>query len=132
MNPDPPNTVAKRCMPAPIPRPLILARYVAMGRLCKRRCRAVKWRLTLSRFWTECAAPRDPPSGCLAQVAELVDAQVSGTCGATREGSSPFLGTISKTRLSMVRPQPAAQRACGRFAKCREWRQDGAHVRIDR
>ena len=30
-----------------------------------------------------------------AQVAELVDALVSGTSGASREGSSPFLGTIS-------------------------------------
>jgi hypothetical protein len=29
----------------------------------------------------------------LAQVAELVDAQVSGTCAARRGGSSPFLGT---------------------------------------
>jgi hypothetical protein len=29
-----------------------------------------------------------------AQVAELVDALVSGTSGASREGSSPFLGTI--------------------------------------
>jgi hypothetical protein len=29
-----------------------------------------------------------------AQVAELVDALVSGTSGANREGSSPFLGTI--------------------------------------
>jgi hypothetical protein len=27
-------------------------------------------------------------------VAELVDALVSGTSGASREGSSPFLGTI--------------------------------------
>ena len=30
-----------------------------------------------------------------AQVAELVDALVSGTSGASREGSSPFLGTIA-------------------------------------
>ena len=30
-----------------------------------------------------------------AQVAELVDALVSGTSGASREGSSPFLGTIT-------------------------------------
>ena len=28
-------------------------------------------------------------------MAELVDAQVSGTCAARREGSSPFLGTIA-------------------------------------
>ena len=28
-----------------------------------------------------------------AQVAELVDAHVSGACAARREGSSPFLGT---------------------------------------
>ena len=34
-----------------------------------------------------------------AQVAELVDALVSGTSGASREGSSPFLGTISETSL---------------------------------
>jgi hypothetical protein len=32
-----------------------------------------------------------------AQVAELVDALVSGTSGASREGSSPFLGTIPQT-----------------------------------
>ncbi len=31
-----------------------------------------------------------------AQVAELVDAHVSGACAARREGSSPFLGTNSK------------------------------------
>ena len=31
----------------------------------------------------------------VAQVAELVDALVSGTSGASREGSSPFLGTIN-------------------------------------
>jgi hypothetical protein len=31
----------------------------------------------------------------LAQVAELVDALVSGTSGAIRGGSSPLLGTIS-------------------------------------
>jgi hypothetical protein len=32
-------------------------------------------------------------------VAELVDALVSGTSGASREGSSPFLGTkVQKTR----------------------------------
>ena len=30
-----------------------------------------------------------------AQVAELVDAHVSGACAARREGSSPFLGTTS-------------------------------------
>jgi hypothetical protein len=30
-----------------------------------------------------------------AQVAELVDALVSGTSGASREGSSPFLGTTA-------------------------------------
>jgi hypothetical protein len=36
-----------------------------------------------------------PPSyeAAHAQVAELVDALVSGTSGASREGSSPFLGT---------------------------------------
>jgi hypothetical protein len=33
----------------------------------------------------------------LAQVAELVDALVSGTSGAIRGGSSPLLGTISIT-----------------------------------
>src|SRR5262245_18016888 len=33
-------------------------------------------------------------SGAPAQVAELVDAQVSGTCAARRGGSSPLLGTI--------------------------------------
>ena len=36
-----------------------------------------------------------------AQVAELVDAHVSGACAARREGSSPFLGTAkSDNRLS--------------------------------
>lgn len=30
----------------------------------------------------------------VAQMAELVDAQVSGTCAARRGGSSPLLGTI--------------------------------------
>ena len=35
-----------------------------------------------------------------AQVAELVDAHVSGACAARREGSSPFLGTAkSDNRL---------------------------------
>ena len=34
-----------------------------------------------------------------AQVAELVDALVSGTSGASREGSSPFLGTIQQRFL---------------------------------
>jgi hypothetical protein len=34
-----------------------------------------------------------------AQVAELVDALVSGTSGASREGSSPFLGTIPKLQI---------------------------------
>ena len=32
-----------------------------------------------------------------AQVAEVVDALVSGTSGASREGSSPFLGTNSSS-----------------------------------
>src|ERR1700719_1375726 len=36
-----------------------------------------------------------------AQVAELVDALVSGTSGASREGSSPFLGT-NGTTISVV------------------------------
>jgi hypothetical protein len=41
---------------------------------------------------------RRPPT---AQVAELVDALVSGTSGATRGGSSPLLGTnkINKLRI---------------------------------
>ncbi len=34
----------------------------------------------------------------LAQVAELVDALVSGTSGAIRGGSSPLLGTIKSNR----------------------------------
>ena len=45
-------------------------------------------------------APRSLPN---AQVAELVDALVSGTSGAIRGGSSPLLGTIyipDKTRYS--------------------------------
>ena len=37
-----------------------------------------------------------------AQVAELVDAHVSGACAARREGSSPFLGTAkSDNRLKI-------------------------------
>jgi hypothetical protein len=44
-----------------------------------------------------------------AQVAELVDALVSGTSGASREGSSPFLGTnrfqpFPDCRVSSRRP----------------------------
>ena len=39
---------------------------------------------------TDCPSTYDPAR---AQVAELVDALVSGTSGASREGSSPFLGT---------------------------------------
>ena len=35
----------------------------------------------------------------LAQVAELVDALVSGTSGAIRGGSSPLLGTIQNNKL---------------------------------
>ena len=34
-----------------------------------------------------------------AQVAELVDAHVSGACAERREGSSPFLGTMIATLL---------------------------------
>ena len=34
-----------------------------------------------------------------AQMAELVDAQVSGICAARRGGSSPLLGTILKNKI---------------------------------
>jgi hypothetical protein len=83
--------------------------------------------LTLDRFWTECAAPRDPPIGRdrLAQVAELVDAQVSGTCGATRGGSSPLLGTISSDDIPGA---PRADSDTQRFAKRGKWRQDAAMI----
>jgi hypothetical protein len=40
-----------------------------------------------------------------AQVAELVDALVSGTSGASREGSSPFLGTILSFAEVHIRPE---------------------------
>ena len=43
-----------------------------------------------------------------AQVAELVDALVSGTSGESREGSSPFLGTNFLTAMCHHREvQPA-------------------------
>jgi hypothetical protein len=44
-----------------------------------------------------------PYEAASAQVAELVDALVSGTSGASREGSSPFLGTnfLSTSYLSI-------------------------------
>jgi hypothetical protein len=73
------------------------------------------------------ARPADE-AGRLAQVAELVDAQVSGTCGATRGSSSLLLGTISSALGSFDR----RSRCRTRFAKPREWRQDGADERIDR
>jgi hypothetical protein len=38
--------------------------------------------------------PRPFTCRSVAQMAELVDAQVSGTCAARRGGSSPLLGTI--------------------------------------
>ena len=37
-----------------------------------------------------------------AQVAELVDAHVSGACAARREGSSPFLGTLKIPTISKI------------------------------
>ena len=40
----------------------------------------------------------------VAQVAELVDALVSGTSGASREGSSPFLGTTLRLQLRVAQP----------------------------
>ena len=36
---------------------------------------------------------------CIAQVAELVDAHVSGACAARRAGSSPVLGTLFYSHL---------------------------------
>jgi hypothetical protein len=39
-----------------------------------------------------------------AQVAELVDALVSGTSGASREGSSPFLGTSFSSKPGLASP----------------------------
>src|ERR1700674_2843259 len=44
----------------------------------------------------------------LAQVAELVDALVSGTSGAIRGGSSPLLGTIRRDRV----PALGRRQAC--------------------
>lgn len=35
----------------------------------------------------------------VAQMAELVDAQVSGTCAARRGGSNPLLGTILSLKI---------------------------------
>ena len=40
-----------------------------------------------------------PVSGTKAQVAELVDALVSGTSDASRGGSSPLLGTIVSKKI---------------------------------
>ena len=50
---------------------------------------------------------RDPYDTADAQVAELVDALVSGTSGASRGGSSPLLGTIPERRY----PEPKAPSA---------------------
>jgi hypothetical protein len=41
----------------------------------------------------------------LAQVAELVDALVSGTSGATRGGSSPLLGTTAQHQIIDTDPK---------------------------
>ena len=38
-------------------------------------------------------------SNIIAQVAELVDAHVSGACAARRAGSSPVLGTLFYSRV---------------------------------
>ena len=46
-----------------------------------------------SIFFTNFALANQPN----AQVAELVDAHVSGACAARREGSSPFLGTLGSS-----------------------------------
>ena len=53
-------------------------------------------------------SPRRPYEARRAQVAELVDALVSGTSGASREGSSPFLGTILTRRAPWRGGRPAA------------------------
>ncbi len=49
----------------------------------------------------------------VAQVAELVDALVSGTSGASREGSSPFLGTICSRKWFQILNFPDSWRAMG-------------------
>ena len=40
-------------------------------------------------------------SNIIAQVAELVDAHVSGACAARRAGSSPVLGTLFYSRVNL-------------------------------
>ena len=54
------------------------------------------------------------PAICLvppdAQVAELVDALVSGTSGESRGGSSPLLGTISRVRGYELSPSHSIRR----------------------
>jgi hypothetical protein len=74
------------------PSQLIEAAEVCAGKSC---AGAASDRLT-SPAWVRrfLRLARRPP----AQVAELVDALVSGTSGAIRGGSSPLLGTISRKR----------------------------------
>ena len=59
------------------------------------------------------AAPRY--GAPLAQVAELVDALVSGTSGAIRGGSSPLLGTIVTSDKSLLIKHLAVTRQSGRL-----------------
>ena len=49
------------------------------------------------------AGPSPVFRSCLigAQVAELVDAHVSGACAARRAGSSPVLGTLFYSRVNL-------------------------------
>src|SRR5688500_20401370 len=65
----------------------------------------------------------------LAQVAELVDALVSGTSGAIRGGSSPLLGTISPIRRTRIvahsPPIEAAEPNASRRSALRVWRDTG-------
>lgn len=49
-----------------------------------------------------------------ALVAELVDAQVSGTCGESRGGSSPLQGTIISYGADLERPLAAVERISSR------------------
>ena len=51
-----------------------------------------KYYLCTAKRKTNCAKP-------FAQVAELVDAHVSGACAARRAGSSPVLGTLFYSHL---------------------------------
>ena len=62
---------------------------VGRARPCQGRGREFESRLPLT-YWKQ---PIRKATSFTAQVAELVDAHVSGACAARRAGSSPVLGT---------------------------------------